>query len=161
MTTKINIEINEDTSTPIQKATYGVKVAEFTIKINNTSMITNYKCPIAIGKNKVSKEQIIADIVCTSIANALYCSVLNDFESFEDYKNLADAFGYDKIEDVTRVAKELKMFSKALKSLTLNEKDIEFIEDYLDIEDSLKQATIIVNRYFNVSFVSNIMLTHK
>lgn len=154
MTTKINIEINEDANKPIQKATYGVRIAEFTIKINNAKMLTNYKCPIAIGNNIVSKEQIIADIVCTSIANSLYCSVLNDFESFEDYKNLADAFGYDKIEDVTRVAKELKMFSKALKSLTLNEKDREFIKDYLDIEDSLKQAAIIVNRYFNVSFVS-------
>lgn len=154
MTTKINIEINEDNSMPVKNASYGVKVAQFGITINSTKIAKPYQCPIVFNHTQIPKEQIIADIACYVIANALYLLEFNNFENPKDLQNLADELGYEETEDTTHLVSEIKVFSEALKSITLAQEDKEFIDDYINIEDSLKQATTIVNKYFSVLFIS-------
>lgn len=154
MTTKINIEINEDNSLPVRKDTYGVKVTQFSVTINSTKIATPYQCPIVFNHTQIPKEKIIADIACYVIANALYCLKFNNFENPKDLQNLANELGYEETEDTTHLVSEIKALSEALKSITLTQEDKEFIVDYIYIEDSLKQATAIANKYFNVSFTS-------
>lgn len=131
-TKKINIEIKADTINPtLTEAIYpvadGLSRGLFNIKINDTVINTAYGCPVSIKGNKVSRKQIIADVVLYCIESAGHYSEFNNFESPDDYEDIADTFGIKKISKLTTTVKEIKIFYYELKSIKLSEKEKELM----------------------------------
>lgn len=161
-TEKINIEIKADTINPtLTEAIYpvadGLSRGLFNIKINDTVINTAYGCPVLIKGNKVSRKQIIADVVLYCIESAGHYSEFNNFESPDDYQDIADAFGIQKISKITNTVKEIKCFHSELKYLKLCEKETDLIGRYEDDddEDNMQDVIDLVEKYFNVSFISD------
>lgn len=126
----IEIDLNKDF---IQRVVEGMQVAEFTLKINSIKMPKYYMHPVFHKNNKVSEEQIIGYIVTYVIQNAFEALKSKASERFTDYKGL-----------------------KELKSIPFSEEEKEFIKNYGNTKACIKQASIIIDKYFNVSFVADI-----
>lgn len=126
----IEIDLNKDYT---QRVVQGMQVAEFTLKINSIKMPKYYMHPVFHKNNKVSEEQIIGYIVTYVIQNAFDYLKSKTSERFTDYGGL-----------------------KAIKSIPFSEEDKEFIKNYGNTKACVKQASILIAKYFNVSFVADI-----
>lgn len=134
----------------------GILRGTFDIKINGRWLNKPYECPIFMNHEKMTREALIADMVCYCIKNAGYYPEYNTFQNPEDYQAFADEFGFHKIENIMYLVIELRRCYNGLHSLTLSKKETQLIQEYEeDSEANLKKVSALIKRRFNVLFDSD------